>query len=134
MQRALSLITEKDENITLVPPTCNPAETKWIISRMAFFAGARTHTTVAALSSGAPTLSFGYSIKAQGINRYIFGHTNYCLEPKDLAVEAVVDRMSSMLDETAAIKRDLIERIINVQREALNAGIILRQGYSEKIE
>jgi colanic acid/amylovoran biosynthesis protein len=127
MQRALSLITEKDENITLVPITCNAAETKRIISRMAFFAGARTHCTVAALSSGMPTLSFGYSIKAQGINRDIFGHTDYCLEPKYLEEEAVMDRISSMLDETTAIKRDLTERISKVQREALNAGIVLRQ-------
>jgi colanic acid/amylovoran biosynthesis protein len=127
MQRAISLITEKDENITLVHPKCNAAETKRIISRMAFFAGSRTHSTVAALSSGVPTLSFGYSIKAQGINRDIFGQTDYCLETKYLDVEAVVDRMSSMLDETTAIKCDLTERIPKVRREALNAGIVLRQ-------
>jgi colanic acid/amylovoran biosynthesis protein len=106
MQRARILITEKDEDIKLVPTTCNAAETKRIISRMAFFAGTRRHSTITTLSSGVPTLSFSYSIKAHVINRDIFGHTDYCLEPKYLDVEAVVDRISSMLDET---KRQLGE-------------------------
>ena len=76
MQRALSLIKDRNGNITLVSPGYNAAETKWIISRMALFAGARTHSTIAALSSGIPTLSFAYSIKAQGINRDICPRCN----------------------------------------------------------
>jgi colanic acid/amylovoran biosynthesis protein len=94
----------------LVSPEYNAAETKWIISQMALFAGARTHSTIAALSSGVPTLSFAYSIKAQGINRDIFGHTNYCMEPTDLDAKAVASRITSMLDESAAIRRDLAGR------------------------
>lgn len=69
MKRALSLITKEDENITLVPASCNAAKTKWIISPMAFFAGARTHCTAAFLSSGELALTFIYSTKAEGISR-----------------------------------------------------------------
>ncbi len=58
-----------------------------------------THSTIAALSSGVPTLSFAYSIKAQGINRDIFGHTDYCMGAADLNAEAVAARVISMLDE-----------------------------------
>ena len=126
MQRALSLIKDRNGNITLVSPEYNAAETKWIISQMAFFAGARTHSTIAALSTGVPTLSFAYSIKAQGINRDIFGHTNYCLEPTNLDTGAVAGRVASMLDENAAIRRDLAARIPGVQRAALNAGMGLK--------
>ena len=100
-----------DKSRYLVSPEYNAAETKWIISQMTLFAGARTHSTIAALSSGVPTLSFAYSIKAQGINRDIFGHTDYCMEPTDLGVEAVASRVTSMLDESAAIRRDLGARI-----------------------
>lgn len=64
MQRAKFLATEKDESVTLVTHTCNPAETKWIISRMAFFVGLRTHSTIVPLESCMPASSFGYSIKA----------------------------------------------------------------------
>jgi colanic acid/amylovoran biosynthesis protein len=126
MQRALSLITDRNGNITLVSPEYNAAETKWIISQMALFAGARTHSTIAALSSGVPTLSFAYSIKAQGINRDIFGHTDYCMEPTDLDAEGVAGRVSSMLDDSAAIKNDLAGRIPGIQRAALHAGMGLK--------
>lgn len=126
MQRALSLITDRNGNITLVSPEYNAAETKWIISQMALFAGARTHSTIAALSSGIPTLSFAYSIKAQGINRDIFGHTDYCMEPTDLDAEGVADQVTSMLDKSAAIRSDLAGRIPGVQRAALHAGMGLK--------
>ncbi|QYZ79905.1 polysaccharide pyruvyl transferase family protein [Methanofollis formosanus] len=127
MQKALSLIKNQNGDITLVSPGYNAAETKWIISQMAFFAGARTHSTIAALSSCIPTLSFAYSIKAQGINRDIFEHTNYCMEPRDLNAEAVADRITSMFDESATIRKYLAERIPSVQKSALNAGIELKR-------
>ena len=69
------------EKIFVIPPIYNAPETKWIISKMKFFAGARTHSTIAALSSYVPTLSFAYSIKAKGINKDIFGHEDLLYEP-----------------------------------------------------
>lgn len=127
MQRTLSLISGNNKNITLIPPTYNAAETKWIISRMTLFAGARTHSTIAALSSSVPTLSFAYSIKARGINRDIFGHTDYCLEPAALDAETVSSRLLSMLNEKTGIQEYLTERIPRFQRAALNAGMELKQ-------
>ena len=80
MQEVVNRIDDSNNKITLIPPKYSAEETKWIISRMTVFAGARTHSTIAALSSGVPTLSFAYSIKAQGINQDIFGNTQYCLD------------------------------------------------------
>lgn len=48
-------------------------ELKYIISKCSFFVGARTHATIAAYSSGIPTLVIGYSVKARGIARDLFG-------------------------------------------------------------
>jgi polysaccharide pyruvyl transferase WcaK-like protein len=126
MQKAISLLPDKCRNLTLIPPKYNAAETKWIISKMALFAGARTHSTIAALSSGVPTLSFTYSIKSQGINHDIFGHTDYCIKPTSLNPEAVVDRVTFMLDETTAIRNDLTGRIPAILKAALSAGEGLR--------
>ena len=81
-----------------------------------------THSTIAALSSAIQTLRFAYSIKARRISRDIFGHTDYCLERTGLDVEAVAGRVISMLDETAAIRRELAGRNPGVLRAALNAG------------
>lgn len=48
-------------------------ELKYIISCCCFFLGARTHATIAAYSSCVPTLVVGYSVKARGIAKDIFG-------------------------------------------------------------
>ena len=37
--------------------------------------GARTHSTIAAYSSGVPTLVIGYSVKSRGIATDLFGTT-----------------------------------------------------------
>jgi colanic acid/amylovoran biosynthesis protein len=103
MQRALSLISEDNKDVVLVPPVYNAAETKWIISKMAVFAGARTHSTIATISSGVPTLSFSYSMKARGISRDIFGHADYCLEPTDMNAEVVSSQINSILTLTLMI-------------------------------
>lgn len=127
MKKAVSRIHGINHNITLIPPKYNAAETKWIISQMAIFAGARTHSTIAALSSYIPTLSFSYSIKAQGINQDIFGHTDYCMESKNLESDKVVNQITSMLDQETSIRKELHERIPKVQKSALNAGSIFKQ-------
>lgn len=51
----------------------NCMELKGLISRCRFFIGSRTHATIAAYSTGVPTLVVGYSIKARGIARDLFG-------------------------------------------------------------
>lgn len=46
---------------------------KYIISKCKIFVGARTHATIAAYSSFVPTLVVGYSVKAKGIAKDLFG-------------------------------------------------------------
>lgn len=52
---------------------CNCMQLKGFIARCRFFIGARTHATIAAYSSCVPTLVTGYSVKASGIAKDIFG-------------------------------------------------------------
>ncbi len=127
LQKVVSRLQEFNNHISLVPPEYSAAEIKWLISQLDLFAGSRMHATIAALSSGVPTLSFSYSIKSQGINRDLFDHTDYCLYPNDLAAKTVAYRIASMLNESTTIKRDLTNRIPKIQEAALNAGMILRQ-------
>ena len=100
---------------------------KWIISRMDLFAGARTHSTIAALSSAVPTLSFAYSMKAKGINRDIFGHESYCLDPDQLKPEYVAKKIESMLADIDHIKDNLKVKIPIMQDRAINAGKYLQE-------
>ena len=61
-------------------------ELKYIISKCSFFVGARTHATIAAYSSCIPTLVVGYSVKARGIARDLFGsEKGYVLPVQEMA-------------------------------------------------
>lgn len=51
----------------------NATRLKGYIARCRFFVAARTHASIAAYSGGVPTLVVGYSVKARGIARDIFG-------------------------------------------------------------
>ncbi len=117
---------DRRSQVTLVAPTFNAAQTKWIIGRMAAFAGARTHSTIAALSSNVPTLSFSYSIKARGISRDVYGHTDYCLSPDQLTPETVADKIEQLLQQRMEVKAHLEKRIAEVKRSAMNSGQLLR--------
>jgi polysaccharide pyruvyl transferase WcaK-like protein len=114
------------ENIFVIPPVYNASETKWIISKMKFFAGSRTHSTIAALSSHVPTLSFAYSIKAKGINKDVFGHEDYCMSPEKLNPKLVAEKIILMLDENKKIKSELRTSIPKVEKKAISAGEILQ--------
>ena len=113
-------------NVTLVDPHYNAPQVKWIISKMEVFAGARMHSTIAALSSGVPTLSFSYSIKSKGVNTDIFGHTDYCLSPDQVTPENVVARIEGLLQEKDAVRAHLAERLGHVKDMALKAGRLLK--------
>ncbi len=70
----------------------NAVQQKYIISKCRMFIGARTHATIAAYSTGVPTLVVGYSVKAKGIAKDLFGrYEDYVLpvqalkEPEDLS-------------------------------------------------
>ena len=80
---------------------------KWVISRLRVFAGARTHSTIAALSSGVPTFCIGYSIKARGINLDIFGHEQWVSHVSQLGAGRLAERMESLLESQAAIRSHL---------------------------
>ena len=89
--------------------------------------GARTHATIAALSSGVPTLSLAYSRKAYGINQDLFGSQEFCLDGADLAVSGkVAARVQAMLAAADAIRQRLREKLPEVIRRAYAAGPRLR--------
>lgn len=61
-------------------------ELKGYIAACNFFVGARTHSTIAAYSSGVKTLVIGYSVKSRGIARDLFGtYEGYVLPVQELS-------------------------------------------------
>jgi len=85
-------------------------ELKYIISQCSFFVGARTHATIAAYSTGVPTLVVGYSVKARGIARDLFGtEDGYVLPVQRLKESDELTRAFVRLYE----KRDAIRAHLN---------------------
>ncbi len=96
----------QNERLILVEDHTAP-QLKYIISKCNFFVGARTHATIAAYSSCVPTLVVGYSVKARGIARDLFGSENgYVLPVQELTQpEQLTEAFSALW-----IKRDEIHR------------------------
>lgn len=77
---------KNSNRITLIED-CNCMQLKGYIARCRIFVGARTHATIAAYSTNVPTLVVGYSVKATGIARDIFGTDDKYVLP----VQAILD-------------------------------------------
>ncbi|MFA6582918.1 MAG: polysaccharide pyruvyl transferase family protein [Elusimicrobiaceae bacterium] len=117
----------KNISVSIVPPVYSAAEIKHIISCLDIFAGARTHSTIAALSSHVPTLSLAYSIKAQGINKDILGHLDFCMAPGDLTADSFSGKITKMLETKNEIRQTLKEKIPKIKATALSAGEKLKE-------
>lgn len=90
-------------------------ELKFIISKCSFFVGARTHATIAAYSSCVPTLVVGYSVKARGIARDLFGtEEGYVLPVQELVdPNQLVNAFRTLYE-----KREPIHAYLNKKVEA----------------
>ncbi len=101
----------------------NCSKLKYIISRCRFFVGARTHSTIAAYSSCVPTLVVGYSVKARGIARDLFGNEeHYVLPVQSLKEETdLAESFNWIMQNEDNIKSQLKKIMPSVIRQAESA-------------
>ena len=118
---------KEKHRVHLLPDDLCAAEYKWIISKCIAFIGARTHATIAAFSTGVPTVSLAYSIKALGLNKLLFDTDNYCLQPEHLTPEAVVEKVQLVLDKSVEIRRQLMDQKGKIIADAFKAGEAMRR-------
>ncbi|MBQ8049666.1 MAG: polysaccharide pyruvyl transferase family protein [Oscillospiraceae bacterium] len=105
----------------------NCMQLKDIISGCEFFVGARTHATIAAYSTCVPTLVVGYSVKARGIARDLFGsEEGYVLPVQQLKEkEDLTNAFKSLYSRKDEIRKHLTDmmpgyiRGIDAAREAV---------------
>ena len=105
----------------------NAPQLKFLISKCDCFIGARTHATIAAYSSFVPTLVVGYSVKARGIAKDLFGtDENYVIpvqslsKPNDLTnafmwlesnKESIKAHLTDIMDDYKASMKDAVEAL-----------------------
>ena len=124
-------IFEKFEHtgrIAILPPDLEARQYKGYIAGTRFFIGARTHSTIAAYSSGVPTIARGYSVKARGIAKDIFGEEKYVLDIKAMTnYEELRDEFLKLLENENEIRRELMKSIPLRMRSAMEAGEMLQK-------
>ncbi|MBR3606503.1 MAG: polysaccharide pyruvyl transferase family protein [Lachnospiraceae bacterium] len=103
---------------------CSAEELKGYISRCRFFIGARTHATIAAYSSQVPTLVVGYSVKAKGIAKDLFGtYENYVKPVQELETEEQLkEAFGWIYEREEEIRKRLAEVIPEYIERARQAG------------
>jgi len=121
LQSLLSIV-DRPDCVSLVPAGLSAAETKYIISRCRIFVGARTHSTIAALSSAVPTISIAYSQKALGINRDIFGHQRFVVDVRDLNERTLSAAFTELLSQENEVRAQLQKALPGI-REQSQAGV-----------
>ena len=122
LHRAASGLPGWGERVAILPPTFTAAEYKWAISRLRALIAARTHTTIAAFSTGVPTVSIAYSAKAIGINKDIYGHADWCLPIAELTPDSLIDRTKQLLRRQDTVRSHLAESAPLMRDRAYAAG------------
>lgn len=113
-----------DKERICIIPDCNCMELKGFISRCTMFIGARTHATIAAYSTCVPTLVIGYSVKARGIAKDIFGtEENYVLPVQNLQKEDDLTKAFVWLDEHKINIQKHLEAFIPEYKKSIYNGV-----------
>lgn len=120
MNTILENVSDLNDSVKMMPHQLNASQIKYIISKLRFFIGARTHATIAALSSGVPTVSIAYSVKAIGINKDIFGNENPILKTPNLSNLTLRSSLEWLLSEEDSLRDILALRIPQLQDAAID--------------
>lgn len=115
--------------VTIMPSEFNASQIKQVISQLRFFIGARTHATIAALSSGVPTISISYSVKAKGINKDLLGEMPVVLPTPQLSASSLMAGLDYLIGNEDLIRSHLEAKLpdwrkrVEMAADAIKAGI-----------
>ena len=114
----------KETGRVLMLEDCGCEELKGYISRCRFFVGARTHATIAAYSTGVPTLVVGYSTKAKGIAKDLFGSwEDYVLPVQDIKANNELTRRFWWVYQHEQMLREHLHNVIPEYKKRIYVGL-----------
>ena len=114
----------KESKRTVIIEDDNCMVLKGYISRCELFIGARTHATIAAYSTIVPTVVLGYSIKARGIARDLFGtEEKYVLPVQKIESSKSLIENFLWLDKNKAEIRRILSDIIPKYKRRIEEGV-----------
>lgn len=109
----------------VAPDNLTAPEYKWIISQARLFIGARTHSTIAAFSSGVPTISLAYSLKARGLTQDMYGTDEFCISGATVKPERILGLVKILLEHEQEYRIRLEHQAQVMTKRAFLAGTIL---------
>lgn len=112
----------QDTGRVCILPDLSAPKVKYCISKCRYFIGARTHATIAAYSTGVPTVVIGYSVKSKGIARDLFGtEENYVINYQSIKDSmAIVDGFCWLEQNEEQIRKILCEKNIEISLQLDN--------------
>ena len=107
----------------------NAESLKGVISKCRYMIAARTHASIAAYSTCVPTWVVGYSVKAKGIAKDIFGtYDNYVLPVQQLSSpHELMKGFEWLMKNEDSIRRHLEEFMPGYIKRIWDAGLILQE-------
>lgn len=119
----------KNTKRVLILDDCSCQDLKGYISQCRFFLGARTHATIAAYSTEVPTIAIGYSMKAKGIAKDIFGtYENYVCPVQNFTTEnELINSFKWLVEHEMDIKELYENTMLDYKSSALNAAGFLKE-------
>lgn len=117
----------KSEKAILLPDNLGAREYKGYIAKMKMFMGARTHSIIGSYSSCVPAFALGYSIKARGIAKDLFGE-ELCVKGVDKITcgADLIACFDELCESKDKMKKILDERIPEAVASAYAAGDALK--------
>lgn len=97
----------ESDRVFLVNKFYNSKQLKYIISQCYGLITARTHASIAGYSSGVPTIVIGYSVKAEGLAKSIFGTSDkWVVHNKNITnVKQILEASLYMLNDREKFKK-----------------------------
>lgn len=131
--KALGAIKQRfadEPRVFMLPGSLNALEVKGYIRRLSALVTARTHASIAAYSSAVPTLVIGYSVKAKGIARDLFGdEAGHLIPVQELSGEAELIAAYDALVAQGEAERAFLKKRLPVYtagaEETINAVLAL---------
>ncbi|MDN2661070.1 polysaccharide pyruvyl transferase family protein [Neptunomonas sp. CHC150] len=104
------------ENVFLVKESMDAAELKYIASNVDFVITGRMHFAIGALSTGIPSLMFGYQGKQEGLAQLIGVDPNDVVIPPDASLDDMIDKVNQFVLNIDHISKDLHENLPNIKK------------------
>lgn len=123
---ALLARIDRPTDVRLLPADLSAAQTKHAISKCRLFIGARTHSTIAAMSSLVPTITIGYSIKGEGIPLDVYGRQGFTIDSRTMTANGLIAGFQSMLSQETFMRNRLAYIVPRLQQRAARAVDVLR--------